>query len=80
MKNIIFKKMSAHDYEMEKSTNNEEDIEIDNENIIISENEQNEINNISLLNSDIPPTFYEKIEDNLTMDLQKLINISGIPL
>ena len=72
--------MSAHDYEMEKSTNNEEDIEIDNENIIISENEQNEINNISLLNSDIPPTFYEKIEDNLTMDLQKLINISGIPL
>ena len=72
--------MSAHDYEMEKSTNDEEDMEIDNENIIISENEQNEINNISLLNSDIPPTFYEKIEDNLTMDLQKLINISGIPL
>jgi DNA primase large subunit len=75
MKNIIFKKMSAHDYEMEKSTNDEENMEIDNENIIISENEQNEINNISLLNSDIPPTFYEKIEDNLTMDLQKLINI-----
>ena len=39
--------MSAHDYEMEKSTNDEENMEIDNENIIISENEQNEINNIS---------------------------------